>query len=142
MESTIGFNIVGIRTEQFAKFEGIFKEDHQINLKTNLQFKLSQSKNQISVYLAFTYEQKKKVFLTIEVSCHFAVDPESWTKLCKDDGIIFPKNFITHLSMLTVGTTRGVLHEKTINTEFNNFIIPLIDVTQLVKKDVEFILNK
>ena len=40
--------------------------------------------------------------------------------------------------MLTIGTTRGVLHSKTENTPFNSFLLPTLNVNELVKKDVVF----
>lgn len=40
--------------------------------------------------------------------------------------------------MLTIGTTRGVLHSKTENTPFNSFLLPTLNVMELVKKDVVF----
>jgi hypothetical protein len=43
--------------------------------------------------------------------------------------------------MLTIGTSRGILHAKTEGTEFNKFILPTINVNQLVEKDAEFIIN-
>jgi len=39
--------------------------------------------------------------------------------------------------VVTVGTARGVLHNKTENTVFNRFIIPLLDATALIKEDVK-----
>jgi hypothetical protein len=142
MEDKIGFNLVAITTEQFAKFENNFAENQDINIKTSVNYKLNQSKKQIGAYVKFTFEQKKKAFLTIEVGGHFLIDPKSWESFCKDDKIIFPKDFIGHLSMITIGTTRGVLHEKTMNTDFNKFVIPLIDVTKLVQEDIQFTKNQ
>lgn len=40
--------------------------------------------------------------------------------------------------MLTIGTARGVLHSKTENTTFNQFLLPTLNVNELVQKDVIF----
>lgn len=40
--------------------------------------------------------------------------------------------------MLTIGTARGVLHSKTESTPFNSFLLPTLNVNELVKKDVVF----
>lgn len=142
MEEKIGFNLTAISTEQFAKFEENFKTEDDINLKTSVDYKLNQSDKQIGAYVTFTFEQRKKAFLYIKVGGHFRIGSSSWDTFCKDSKIIFPKEFIRHLSMITIGTTRGVLHEKTVNTNFNKFIIPLIDVTKLVKEDIRFSQDK
>ncbi len=37
--------------------------------------------------------------------------------------------------MLCVGTARGILHAKTEGTAFNDFILPAINVEELVEED-------
>lgn len=143
MENTgIGFNLLGIKTEQFALIEDNFNESEEVNLVTNLEFKLGCEKKQMGVFANFKFEQKANVFLIIEVSCHFSINPDSWQAYCTDTEIVFPKGFMAHLSMLTVGTARGVLHSKTEGSSFNKFQLPLINVTELVVEDVVFNLNE
>lgn len=43
------------------------------------------------------------------------------------------------MAVLAVGTTRGILHTNTENTPFNQFLIPAINVAQLVKEDFKFL---
>ena len=52
--------------------------------------------------------------------------------------LIVPKGFISHLVMISIGTTRGVLHSKTENTIYNKFLLPTINVNELIKEDVKF----
>jgi hypothetical protein len=40
--------------------------------------------------------------------------------------------------MITAGTARGILHEKTKGTPLNDFPIPTIDITQSIPADIEF----
>jgi hypothetical protein len=46
------------------------------------------------------------------------------------------------MGMITVGTCRGILHAKTENTKFNQFLIPTINVAELIKEDSVFEFNK
>jgi hypothetical protein len=134
----IGFNLVAIRTEQFALIEENFNENEEVNLGSDFEFKLSCKNNQLGVYASFKFEQKGKVFLKIQVSCHFSIRPESWQNFCNNQEIVFPKGFMAHISMLTVGTTRGVLYSKTDGTIFSKFMLPLINVVDLINEDVKF----
>jgi hypothetical protein len=138
MEQKVGFTLLGLNTEQFATFEDNFSEKKKSNLTTGLEFKISKEKKQIGVYVTFTFEQTKKAFLKIQVSCHFGVAPESWDKFCSGSTIVFPKGFISHITMLTVGSARGVLHAKTDGTIFNKFLLPVIDVTAMINEDAVF----
>ena len=38
--------------------------------------------------------------------------------------------------MIAVGTARGILHAKTEATKFNQFLIPPINVVELIKDDI------
>jgi len=84
--------------------------------------------------------QKKSPFLIVEVGCHFNITTEAWTSFYNESRteLIVSRGFIGHLVMLTIGTTRGVLHSKTENTPFNSFLLPTLNVNELVKKDVVF----
>ncbi|WP_016989156.1 hypothetical protein [Flavobacterium sp. ACAM 123] len=138
---SIGFALVAIKTEQFALFEEKYSSKKELNITTSLEFKINEEQKLIGVFATFTFEQSKKIFIKIQVSCHFNIEPNTWTSFLKDNNVVFPKNFICHLTMLTIGTSRGILHAKTEGTEFNKFILPTINVNQLVEKDAEFIIN-
>jgi hypothetical protein len=140
-KETIGFVLIGVKTEQFATFKENLSDKKKTNLTTALEFKIDQENKHIGVYSTFTFEQTKKAFIKVEISCHFAISPDSWQELLNGNKIIFPKSFIAHLTMLTVGTARGVLHCKTDGTEFNKFLLPTLNIEDLVTRDAEFVLN-
>ena len=43
-------------------------------------------------------------------------------------------NFIRHLSAISIGTARGILHAKTENTAYNKYFLPTININELVSK--------
>ncbi len=139
---SIGFVLAAIKTEQFALFEEKYSAKKELNITTSLEFKINEEQKLIGVFATFTFEQAKKIFIKIQVSCHFTIEPNAWKSFHKEDLIVFPKIFMGHLTMLTIGTSRGILHAKTEGTEFNKFILPTINVNQLVDKDAEFNISK
>ncbi len=138
MEKNIGFKIFRIKTEQFAIIEENFVENSNASIITDLEFKANKVNHIIGVYTTFTYKCEEKAFLKLEISCHFVIAPDSWEKLHDNNIISFPKDFMTHLAMMTIGTARGVLHSKTEETKFNQFLLPTINVQELVKDNVTF----
>ncbi|MPN63841.1 hypothetical protein SDC9_211608 [bioreactor metagenome] len=52
--------------------------------------------------------------------------------------LLVPKNFMQHLAVITIGTARGILHAKTENTPFNQYVLPTINVSEMIKDDVTF----
>ncbi len=140
-EESVGFALAAIKTEQFALFEENFSPKKETNITTSLEFKINLEQKLIGVFAAFSFEQAKKVFIKIQVSCHFNIDTDSWSSFLQDEIIVVPQSFIAHLTMLTIGTSRGILHTKTEGTEFNKFILPTINVKSLVDKDAAFDLS-
>jgi hypothetical protein len=139
-EKLLGFLLKKIHTEQFAIFEDNFVENIEVNLSSQIQFKLDHINCMIGTFVGFTFEQEKKPFLKIEVSCHFKLEENSLKGLMdeKESKTIIPKEFLAHLAMVTTGTARGVLFAKTEGTFFNTFIIPTINIEEMIEEDGEF----
>lgn len=135
----VQFSIVRVTTEQFAIVEEAFQEGVPINLGTGIRFAVEKSKRLVAVFCEFKFEQKGIPFLKVEVSNQFTIAPDSWKSFFRDDGTtVLPKGFMAHLGMITVGTARGVLHTKTEGTRFNEFILPTINVMDMIKEDGSF----
>jgi hypothetical protein len=137
-KTQVGFALQGIKTEQFAIFEENFAPKKETGLGTELQFKLDQSNKQIAVFLGFEFMQGKKVFLKIQVSCHFKIEESSWKSFIQENQLIVPKGFLAHLAMITTGTSRGVLSAKTEGTQFSKFIVPTLNVAEMIQEDATF----
>lgn len=136
----IGFVLRGIKTEQFAIFENNYAPKKETALGTELQFKLNQKNKQIAVFLGFEFIQGKKVFLKIQVSCHFKIEEESWEDFIQKENakLVVPKGFLAHLTIIATGTTRGVLFAKTESTPFSKFIVPTLNVAEMIQEDASF----
>jgi hypothetical protein len=139
-EKLLGFLLKKIHTEQFAIFEDNFVENIEVNLNSQIQFKLDHTNYMVGTFVGFTFEQEKKPFLKIEVSCHFKLEEGSLNGFIdeKKSKTIIPKEFLAHLAMVTTGTARGVLFAKTEGTFFNTFIIPTINIAEMIETDGEF----
>ncbi len=136
----IGFSLDRITTEQFAIIEKEVVEDIQIGISSQLRFAFNDQKKKkvLIVFALFRFEQNKNPFLIIEIACHFKILEYTYEsfKNKEKNTISFPKNFISHLTVLTIGTLRGALHSKTENTRYNNFFLPTINVDELIKSGV------
>jgi hypothetical protein len=141
--SDIGFALRKITTEQFAIIEDNFSEKSNIRLCTNFRFGTDNKQRSIAVFTSFVFEADTKPFLIIEAGCYFQIQDTTWEQMLNDNALtlIVPKNLISHLTMLTVGTTRGILHAKTENTCFNRYVIPTINVAEMIKDDVTLNFN-
>jgi len=139
-EKQIEFVLQGIKTEQFAIVEEHYAAKKETGFSTELQFKLDERNRQIGVFLGIEFMQGKKVFLKILVSCHFKIEEASWNNFIKNKiaQLVVPKGFLAHLAMITTGTTRGILFAKTESTQFSKFIIPTLNVAEMITEDASF----
>jgi hypothetical protein len=139
VNAIVEFSIAKVTTEQFAIIEKSFDEKEPINLNTNLRFAIDREERLVAVFTLFEFEQKGIPFLIVEVSGQFLIAPASWTGFLTDEiTTTIPRGFMIHLGMITVGTARGVLHTKTEGTRFNDFVLPTINVMDMVTEDVKF----
>lgn len=134
----INFNLLKIKTDQFALFEENHVGNDKVNLNTSMSFGLNSADKAFSISIKFTFEIKKKPFLTTQLSCFFQIEDTAWESLKVNDKIILPKGFVAHMAMITVGTSRGVLHSKTEGTIFNKYILPTLNVAEMIPEDVVF----
>ncbi len=133
----IGFTLFRITSEQFAILEENFSEKGKISIQTSLRFGAEETQKLIGVYASFTFMSQQKPFIVIEAACHFMIHPDAWMVMCpiENNYLTVPRGFLSHLAMLTIGTTRGILHAKLEGTRFNQFLIPTINVLEIIKED-------
>ncbi len=141
-EAKISFALIKIVTEQFAILNEYFKEGNETNLNTKLSFGIDEATKTLLVSALVRFEQNNNPFLVLEISCYFLIKPETWTLFTEENKkTIFPKFFLEHLLVVTIGALRGILHAKTENTAFNTFILPMLAVNKLITGDINFTLS-
>jgi len=140
MPNKIGFSLNKITTEQFAIIESAFKSDAAIHFNINSKYGVNEEDRMIATFIAPAFSQNKTPFLVLEIACHFKIADDAWVQFTSKDKtkLNIPLGFIRHLTMLTIGAARGVLHSKTENTFFNKFVLPTINVNEIVKNGIVF----
>ncbi len=101
-------------------------------------FETYENTNLIGCMIDYTILDKERPFIKIKVSCEFEINSDDFEILSDKDKnhITLPKNFAKHLAEITLGTTRGILHEKTANTPFNRYLVGLLDLNTVFKGDI------
>lgn len=144
MADKIGFSLRKITTEQFAIIESAFKDGDEVKFAVNTKYGINEKDKMIAVFVSPAFYQTESPFLVLEIACHFKIVDEAWDTFMNKSKteLNVPVGFVRHLTMLTIGTARGVLHSKTENTSFNEFLLPTINVTEIIKNGVVFDLNQ
>lgn len=139
----VGFLLKKIVTDQFATIESAFIENEPINIIVGIEYGIREENKIVGCFTNFQFLIHDIPFIIIKVSCEFGIEESSWNNYIDDEKnvILFPLDFIRHLVLLTIGTARGVLHAKTENTRYNQYFLPTINLTELVKEDISFTLD-
>ena len=107
---------------------------------SSFDFKEKHSDRTITLFCNIKFHYTGKPLINIETSCTFSVQEEGWNSF-QDHGknrMVIPQQFALHLATIAVGTIRGILHAKTENTVYNQLIVPAINLTNIIIKEVEF----
>ena len=141
-KESIGFALKNITTEQFAIIEECFSSEAEIQLMTDIGFGLDKDKRVVKVQLKITYLSSDHPFIILETATYFLIKPESFESFFDEERthLTLPAGFAQHMGVIAVGSARGILHAKTENTPFNKFLLPTINLVELVGENVKFTL--
>ena len=132
----IQFQLLRIEVPQFAIItdkptSGPFRVNFDINFATDKE------QHVIKCTLKTVYLKDSELISQLVVETIFAVAEESWRDLIRDEKIIIPSAFLQHLAVISLGTARGIQYAKTEIAGLNNDLIPLINLTEIVRNDIE-----
>ncbi len=139
--NSLGFAFVGLKTVQFATNDKAYRTTGVLDVQTNIGFALDEANRTLVVEVQFDFLKKKDIpFLKIGLQGYFEIDSKGWKQLSNhsDNSIIFPQKLITHFVVLTIGAARGALHAKTEGTIYNTYILPTVNVAEIINHDVTF----
>jgi hypothetical protein len=124
----------------------MYSPDARVGVYTKLSFGAEEKDKIVAVSALFRFESddKQAPFIILETKAYFNIEPESWESMYDADAntLSLEKGFARHLSVIVVGTSRGILHTKTEGTDLNQVILPLINVEEILKEDVIINLDK
>lgn len=138
---SVGFILRGIRTEQFATFPECLNIQKEAQVGHSFQFMLNTQIQQVGIFTTFEFKQNHNMVMKIVVSCHFGIEPNVWNSFIEGNHVCLPHDFVLNLTVITVGAARGILASKTEHTPFSNYLLPLLDITNIITSDIWFDLD-
>lgn len=138
VKKNIGFVIRGISTRQFALIKESYSAGEAVEVLNGLGFGFDKENGVVSVFFNTKFESNNMPFIVLEISCEFKIDLASIQELINESktSVQLPIGFAKHIAMLTIGTARGILHEKLAQTDFNQFVLPSVNLNDLVDGDI------
>lgn len=136
----VTFAIKSIETVEFATMSDAYKNGEKVGIATGFDLGLSNDDHALKVQFNLSFICEDRPFIILKVACDFAIEPKDFDKFKDKQGkkVTIPKGILTHLAVLTVGTARGVLHAKLDKTDFDQFLLPSLNISQMIGNDVVF----
>ena len=128
----IRFRMVRINVDQFAILTDRFPENGGLSFSVTPGFAYSVEGHRVASRLEISFKKDGANLLVMVLVCEFEIHPDDWGGVCDGESITIPKEVLELLTAQTVGTARGVMYCKTEGTPFNAFILPPINVTEII----------
>ncbi len=130
----IKFSFLKIEIPQFAilvqeEVSGPFGISSEVNFSIG-------GKNIIKCSLKIVYLKESQPVTQLVVDTFFGIEESSWKGMRHDGNIVIPAGFLQHLAALTLSTARGIQYAKTMELGISNYIIPLTNLTEIIKDDM------
>lgn len=138
--NSLGFAFTGLKTVQFAIIEEAFRKSGALSIQTSCSFGFNEGENTLIVEVEFNFYKKETPFIKIKVQGYFEIEKNTLKAFFNPEKkeFLFPKKLMVHLTVLTIGATRGILHAKTEGTIYNEFVLPTVNVDALINDDLVF----
>jgi len=141
MEKGIYYKFVKMDLTQFATFDDgmSITDGGEVSVGVNHRFAYGFDSGMVLCKTIVHYSLYQSTLLKAELDCFFQIDEDSANRLEKEGNeITLPKGLMRQFASLSYSSLRGIIYARTTGTQLNSIILPLIDVTDVVKDDQTF----
>ena len=137
----IRFRMVGISVDQFALLSDKAPSEG-VSYSVNIGFSGASNANRLACVFTIEFDHSDKPLLKLSVNCEFEIHEKDWANSIKDNVLSISKEYLGFFANQTVGVCRGIMFCKTENTDFRNFILPPINLTEILQEDLAINLSE
>ncbi|MCH3993381.1 MAG: hypothetical protein LKH27_08465 [Prevotella sp.] len=132
----IPYRIQKIETNEFASFPENYSGEGKFKLQIGFQFGAAYTQPVIRCKSLFTGMNDGTIpIFKLVVSCYFTIEPNAYHELFKENTITIPADFLRYMAMISTGTARGILHTKLENGKMSDYVLPPVNLLNIIKKD-------
>lgn len=132
------YRYLKISDDQFATFEENYDPSSNVDFQNSISFSFNYDNNVLTCSEMITYMQGEKVILKLGLNSYFMIHPDSIDELLQDGGVSCPKEILWQFASLNYGSMRGVLYERTKDSELRSLILPPFFFDELITEGIRF----
>ncbi len=130
----IPYRIVQIVTNRFEQHPELLKIGPEIQIQSRFNFAVNQDEHRVLCDSEYQFSQDENMLIGLRLICIFEVEPAAFQGLTDKKDITIPVDFLRYMATICVGTARGILHARTEGTNLNNFVLPPINLVEIIKE--------
>lgn len=132
----IRFRMAKISVKQFAILTDTVPTDG-LSYIVGMQFKTATEFRRVGCEFSVEFAHDDKAILKLTIFCEFDIQPDDWAEHIIENALLITKEDLGYFANQTVGVARGIMFCKTESTPFCQFIVPPINLTELIKEDLK-----
>ena len=135
MSTRIDLNYEGISREQFASFPEFYDPKQALSINVRLNFIYQVDRRLVACQATATFSSEDHPYIRCALTCAFTVSPDSWNERMntEQDVVELEASIYEHLGAFTVGSLRGYLHAKQMESPIR-VVLPPVNVTEIVQQ--------
>lgn len=143
MGESIRYNIINIRTNQFAVINSEINKDlPEIDMNNQYSYGIDVERGVFNCVISITFSQKGNILLKIETEASYRLHPDYMKILVKDDKFEMSVKAVGFFTSLLYGATRGILVCKLEGTSLSNIILPPVNFNVAIDRPLVIPLNE
>lgn len=130
----IKFRMVKINVEQFAILADVAPAEG-LSYTVSVRFRSSTEAKRIGCDFGVEFAHNESPILKLNIFCEFQISSDDWEEKINDNKLTITKSELGYFANQTVGVARGIMFCKTEGTPFSQFILPPVNLVNLIKDD-------
>ena len=140
-DKSIEYNIVEIKTNQFAIFENAQETGGKKSINTSFSYGIDVNEKRFICIVDIVYKLDESPVIKIQTQAVYKLKEQSFQIFIEGEDFIMDPQFVKHFTNLLLNTTRGILICKLENTQYNQNILPEINLEDVIKTPLNIKLN-
>ena len=131
--SPVTYRLNQLIVKDFVIFDkNILTQERNFQYTIDIGFSFDEKTNSLTQTIMLSFLKKEEVFLKLILDTSFEIQQKSIEELTVNLNIRFPKNFVHHITAVSIGALRGIISEKTMNTSLGQLILPEINLSSII----------
>lgn len=132
------YRILNFEVPEFAIIKPEPDVDAKYAYNVGVEIGLSPENRMMKFKFTFRFLQQEELCFLIALETELEIEADSWDTIATPEKVAIPRDAIMHIATVTIGAARGILFERLRNSPWQRFLMPPIEINDLIKSEMVF----